>query len=147
MNNAAPHDPQERWEDTDIQHARALRTRYVNMLVAEDAVIKDPEKFMMFKELLNGLDRAALSSLKVKTDGKLADANIQAAAMIAVIMNRADARQIGEVPPGLPREEPMLPELGYTPEVVEGELEVGTVTEDFRTFMDRQVKEGRVKPT
>jgi hypothetical protein len=147
MSHLTPQDDQPSWEDVDLQTTRDIRNKYVSKLTADDSCIADPEKFMMLKELLNGMDRASLSSKKVRHDGRMADANLQAAAMIAVIMNRADARQIGEGPTGLPRDEPVLPELGYTPDIVEGELEVGTVSEDFRTFMDRQVKAGRVKPT
>jgi hypothetical protein len=132
-------------EDLDLDYTRALRRTFVDKLVAEGKVTDDPDKFTMFKELLNGLDKAALGRKKIKSDEKIADKEAEAAAMIATLLNRPDIKTFGIID-GVTREViPMLPEPEFEIEILPGEMDISPVLEDFHTFNARMLAEGKTK--
>lgn len=132
-------------EDQDLDYTRELRRTFVNELVQEGQVIKDPDKFTMFKELLNGLDKAALGRKKIRSDEKIADKEAEAAAMIATLLNRPDIKTFGIIDGATREMLPMLPETDFEVVILPGEMDISPIMEDFHTFTARMKAEGKTK--
>lgn len=128
-------------EDLDLDYTQGLRKRLLNLVVKDLKTIpEDKADKSMIIQLLDGMDRQALSKLRIKSDEGSADKQSAAAATIAhliatgsIINNRTD-KGAGVIP--------QLDDLLPVPFIVEGELDtpIGTNASnvsnlDYDSFM------------
>lgn len=123
--------------DEDVlAYTRGKRQDLVEYLTQNGAP-KCKEDQVVLLASLDGLDRSALSRMKIQAEQENAAMGASAAAMVAAVLSQVGTRNIYQVEGGVDREAPKLPAEIPDPVVVEGELDTGTQNLDYDSFIKK----------
>jgi hypothetical protein len=129
--------------DVDLRFARQTRKALVNSIVAaagEDLGKMHSEKIGALGSLLRDMDHAAIQLAKLKVDDTAANANAQAAGLIAALLDQGGLKAIGRVENGAARSAPQLDESTVEVSMAPDEMTIGVPAMNYDSFMASQKK-------
>lgn len=116
-------------ENEELKYTKDIRGRVVNTLI-KDKIPEDPKVLAILLTTLSDMDRATLSKMKIKTDSKLADNQMDTNAIITKLLTSVKVSALA-VDTGTTRHiSADLPAI----EVVPGEIDIGTVNSNYEEF-------------
>lgn len=125
----------EQLEDELLSYTREKRKALVEKLT-DGGVPTDTKDQSILLAALDGLDRSALTRMRIRTDEKANTDNANAAAIIAKTLMSIRSNS-GFLSHTTDREIPVLSNDIPHPELVPGEIEINPVQEDYDAFMKR----------
>ena len=133
-NEAVDKDP----SASELDATQNIRKELLDLLLADKkALVEDLERMAMVDKLLSSQDRATLGRMRLKVEEKTSKSNAQIVAMMAALALDPQIKTIGLSITPVDRQAPELPEGIVEFEILPGEMDQGTVVEDFDTFMTR----------
>ena len=127
-------------EDSDLDYTKEMRKKLVNHVTGGGNVMPEgPKQQMVLLKALEGIDRAALSKLKIKSD-EGATTSQNAVLLLAAIFNDPRTKNVGFVE-NTDREPPVF-DVNIKPTVlVEGELDLISGSDSYEAFLLRNETE------
>jgi len=125
-------------ENDDLDYTRKIRRKIIDEQM--DAKSVEARDYKLVLAALDGLDRQALTKMRIKSDEGMSNAKAQAAAALAELFMNPNLKKAGEVldlGQDSPRIIPELPLDLPVPSVVDGELDSGGAAENYNSFMER----------
>ncbi len=126
-------------EDDDLEYTKAIRKNLVSHITKDNKMPEETKQQLVLLQALDGIDRAALSKLKIKSDEGASTAQ-NAALLLAAIFNDPRTKTIGlvensnRVPPEF--------DTNITPTVlVAGELDLTSGNDSYEAFLLRNQQE------
>ena len=123
--------------DQDLEFVRNKRMQVINHLT-DKGVPADTESISLLLGALNDMDRTSIGKKRIKVESSAVAVNKQAADMIASIYGRPNSKTIGfesidDIKATIPSVDGLLPSVT----LLDGEMSVGSVQEDYSAFMNR----------
>lgn len=127
-------------EDSDLDYTKEMRKKLVNHVTGGgNKMPEETKQQMVLLQALDGIDRAALSKLKIKSD-EGATTSQNAALLLAAIFNDPRTKNVGLVE-NTNREPPVF-DINIKPTVlVEGELDLISGSDSYEAFLLRNETE------
>lgn len=122
-------------EELDLEYTRAKRKEFVDMMT-KNGPPSDIREASIMLQALDGIDRAALGKLKIKSDEGIGSAQAAAAAMLASLFNDPRTKTIGRVD-GVDRIPPELILDTDSIVIIEGELDIVPKQDSYDTYSAR----------
>lgn len=126
-------------EDKRLEYTQAKRKLLIESLTKNDDLPEERGDKMVLLAALDGMDRASLTRLRIKTEDKAANNAAAAAAMIAELLTTVSSNRL-EVP-NVTRSTPILDQTDDKFEFVTGETVSGTQHENYNDFMAKFPKQ------
>lgn len=121
---------QDNSEQLDLEYTRAKRRDLVEKLT-KTGMPGDIKEQSILLQTLDGIDRAALGKMKIKSDEGLSNAQAAAASILSSIFNDPRTKSIGKGAGVIP-----VLDADIAPtKLVEGELDSNPITGNFEDFM------------
>ena len=121
-------------DDLDLDFTRTMRRRLIDDMT-KDKIPDDPKERALLLQACDGMDRAALSKKKIKSDEGVSNTMALAAETISQLFTNPRLKNLGKID-GAVGEIPVLRELP-APTVVPGELDTAPPMQNYETFMQR----------
>ena len=123
-------------EDSDLDYTKEMRKKLVNHVTGGgNKMPEETKQQMVLLQALDGIDRAALSKLKIKSE-EGATTSQNAALLLAAIFNDPRTKNVGLVE-NTDREPPVF-DINIKPTVlVEGELDLISGSDSYEAFLLR----------
>lgn len=116
-------------ENEELKYTKDIRSRVVNTLI-KDNIPEDPKMLAVLLTTLSDMDRATLTKMRIKTDSKLADNQMDTNAIITKLLTSVKVSALA-VDTGTTRHiSADLPPI----EVVPGEIDIGTINGNYEEF-------------
>jgi len=131
IEQTAPKSP----EDQILEYTQSKRRSLIESLTKNNSQPDDRGDKMVLLSALDGMDRATLTKMRIKTDDKQANATSQAATAIAQLLNTVVPKQLERFDES--RTAPMLDNDFPLPTFIEGETITGTQGGDYAEFMKK----------
>lgn len=125
----------ENTELDDLAYTRSKRKQIIEHITAK-GIPEDVKMQSILLQSLDGMDRAALGKMKIKSDEGVSSAQLAAAAIMATIFNDPRVKTIGKTDSAT-REVPILDTSLPQVELVEGELDIDPKGDSFEAFAAR----------
>lgn len=127
-------------EDSDLDYTKEMRKKLVSHVTGGgNKMPEETKQQMVLLQALDGIDRAALSKLKIKSD-EGATTSQNAALLLAAIFNDPRTKNVGLVE-NTNREPPVF-DINIKPTVlVEGELDLISGSDSYEAFLLRNETE------
>ena len=127
-------------EDSDLDYTKEMRKKLVNHVTGGgNKMPEETKQQMVLLQALDGIDRAALSKLKIKSE-EGATTSQNAALLLAAIFNDPRTKNVGFVE-NTNREPPVF-DINIKPTVlVEGELDLISGSDSYEAFLLRNETE------
>lgn len=127
-------------EDSDLDYTKEMRKKLVNHVTGGgNKMPEETKQQMVLLQALDGIDRAALSKLKIKSE-EGATTSQNAALLLAAIFNDPRTKNVGLVE-NTNREPPVF-DINIKPTVlVEGELDLISGSDSYEAFLLRNETE------
>ncbi len=129
-------------EDLDLAYTRDIRRKIVDEQMSASGEARDIKVVL---QALDGIDRQALTKMKIKSDEGMNSAAAMAVGALATLFLDPRAKKMGEVidiAAGAARTVPELPADLPMPEILPGEMDAGGgAQENYDTFMSRMAEE------
>lgn len=125
-------------ENDDLDYTRKIRRKIIDEQM--DAKSVEARDYKLVLAALDGIDRQALTKMRIKSDEGMSNAKAQAAAALAELFMNPNMKKAGEVldlGADSPRTIPELPLDLPVPALVDGELDAGGTAENYNSFMER----------
>jgi hypothetical protein len=123
-------------EDSDLEFTRAKRKELV-AAITEKGMPTETKDRLTLLAALDGMDKAALSKKKIKSDEGVSDKNVQAIETITKLFADARLKNMSKVVGSLEASIPVLREDLPLPVLVPGELDEQSDSEDYEAFTHR----------
>lgn len=132
--------------EEDLALVRNMRACLFNM-IKDKNVTGDIELFNAVRGLLKEIDGSALAAIRIKVDAQKGTDEDRTRALASAMLDliherRVPAPKIEEVTDVTPRVIPVLPDTVVTRDFVPGEMDQGTINQNFEDF---QRNHGEVK--
>ena len=128
---------EESTELLDLDYTKSVRKKLINAICKNETMPEETKTQMVLLSALDGIDRAALAQLKIKSDNAISEQQ-NTAMLIASIFNTTDLKDFGKAQIGEEvRTIPTLDEDITISNLAEGELDLVASTETYDTFMNR----------
>lgn len=122
-------------EDQVLAYTQGKRRKIVEGVMKDNKIPQDRLEATLLIQALDGMDRAALTSKRIKADEKAADAMAGSAAVVANLLTSMGKSKPADDIIDMPaREVPLLGEDIPPPSLVPGETEVAPKQMDFDSF-------------
>lgn len=124
-------------EDQVLARTRGVRLKIVGSLTkTEQGFPADPDDAKLLVKVLDGLDKSALTTKRMKVDEAIAQGTAASGKeLVAALLSRVSHAYNGAVTVVL--EAPTLGSEIPDPELLPGEMDVGTKQLDYTTFMEQ----------
>lgn len=119
-----------------LAYTQGKRKELVEKITA-NGMPGDKSEQVVLLEALSGMDRAALSTLKMKSEERIGNQQAQAAAFVASVLTQTGRNKVFQVDHPVEREIPSLGNDVPTPQIVDGELDQTATQLDYATFMSK----------
>ena len=126
-------------ELNDLEYTKSIRKQLVSHLTNRGEMPEETKQQMILLSALDGIDRAALGKMKIKSDAGASTA-ANAALMLAAIFNDPRVKSIGRVETS-DREPPALDNSIKPLNLVEGELDEYSAGDSYEAFQLRHQSE------
>lgn len=123
-------------EDIDLDYTRAMRKRIVDEMTKKGLPDDTKDKALVLAAL-DGIDRAALTKKRIKSDEGISNTKALAAETIAQLFMDPRLKRLGETIEVSVREVPQLAIDLPMPDIVDGELDSNAGAENYESFMKR----------
>ena len=128
---------EESTELLDLDYTKSVRKKLINAICKNETMPEETKTQMVLLSALDGIDRAALAQLKIKSDNAISEQQ-NTAMLIASIFNTTDLKDFGKTQIGEEvRTIPTLDEDITISNLAEGELDLVASNETYDTFMQR----------
>lgn len=130
--------PESLSEDQVLAYTQTKRKAIVQELTKSGAVPEDNSSRNMLLQALDGMDRAALTSKRIKAEEKGNSALAGAAGIVAAMLNQVSGKRLVSMEDPVDVESRPAPALGMDvppPQLVPGETEINPGQLDFDTFV------------
>ena len=128
-------------EEADLQFTKEKRMEIVRALVGAADKIKDQDPKLLNTALaaLDGIDRQALTKMRIKSDEGISNSNSAIAQSLAHAFMDPRVKRIAqaEAANGTRTGTPELPDHLPTPEILPGEMDSGISNETYESFQKR----------
>ena len=125
----------EHTELLDLDYTRSKRMQLINS-ITEKGVPADLKDRSILLQALDGMDRAALSKMKIKSDEGISNGQAAAAAILAELFNDPRTRNVGKSN-DLVGSVQVLSIAVQPDQLLPGELDINPVAESYDSFMAR----------
>jgi len=113
-----------------------MRTREeIIKKLTKDGVPEDRADKALLVSMLDGVDRTILSKSRIKVDSKISDNQAQTASLIANVLGSINSKSVRSYDEH--REIPQLINIDGETKFIEGELDTGTQSNSFDTFISK----------
>jgi len=122
-------------EETDIEYSKAKRRELIDVL-SKGGPPRDIKEQSIMLQALDGLDRIALTKLRLKSEEGISSSQVAAAAILAQLFNNPQTKAVGrslEVVAEIPVLREGLPAVT----IVDGELDNVAMKDTYDHFMKR----------
>lgn len=131
-------------EESDLEFTNKIRKNMIRNLVGDEGVAtKDVKDLNVVIKALDGIDKSALTKLRIKSDEGISNKNLEASTNIAHILSTRTAQELlpqsKEIQGNILEIDDNLIE-GIT--IVEGELETNPIPLNYDSFMNKMRPEG-----
>lgn len=123
-------------EDQILSYTHGIRKKVVNSIMEDGKVPKDTKEIAVLAGVLSDMDRAALTSKRIKTDDKNSQAHAGAAGLIAKLLSSINVKNAQTDPLSIDNGyvPPEIPDNVQLPSVASSELGQGTSTTTYEDF-------------
>ncbi len=124
-------------EDQVLAYTQNKRKTIVDVLMENNRIPADRGEMALLVQALDGLDRAALGSKRIKADEKASEVTAGSAAAIARLLTELGSRNkhsVDDITDAVPREAPVLGNHIPDPVLVPGEIDVAGPQLDYESF-------------
>ncbi len=122
-------------EDSDLEYTKTIRKQLVSHITKDNKMPEETKQQLVLLQALDGIDRAALSKLKIKSDEGASTAQ-NAALLLAAIFNDPRTKTIGLVTDS--KRVPPEFDINIAPTIlVEGELDLTSGNDSYEAFLLR----------
>ena len=119
-------------EDEILEYTQKQRKDLVIAITAK-GMPSDIKERMTLLSALDGMDRAALGIKKIKVEDKAATANANSVATLAIILSKIGPKSLDN--PGIRLSIPELSTNIPEPQLISGEMVIGTQAGNYEDFM------------
>lgn len=116
-------------ENEELKYTKDIRGRIVNTLI-KDGIPTDPKLLAPLLTTLSDMDRTTLTKMRIKTDNKLADNQMDTNAIITKLLTSVKVSALAVSGDSVRQISADLPSI----EIVPGEIDIGTINSTYEEF-------------